>query len=126
MCTRIHKGQQEKIAREDLVVFKFLILITKDGKDVLVTPYRGMVVELGKTYVSKLKVEADGITINHGFHTFKKYWYAHYVTQISETTKIYPAGIAKCVVPKGAIYFEDVDGMEIVSNSIKYVEFKLL
>lgn len=80
-----------------------------------VTPYKKAIVQIGKLYNSKLIRIHDSNVVNIDIHSF-----ANYEDAINDGSGF----IIKCVIPKGAKYYEGLFGEDLsyASNKIKYVE----
>ena len=97
---------------------KYVTLITIDGKTLIdheknqfVTPYQDVIVEMGKTYRSEIEVNERN-QIEQALHSY---------AEIPEDEK-FPY-IAKCIIPKGAIYYEGIfeRRRSYASNKLKYI-----
>lgn len=97
---------------------KYVTLITIDGKILIdheknqfITPYQDVIVEMGKTYRSKIKVSRWN-EIEQALHSYVD-------IPVDED---FPY-IAKCIIPEGATYYEGTfDGKRsYASNKLKYI-----
>lgn len=92
--------------------------ISIDGQSVInyeyKTPFTCCPIEIGKTYTSTLK--KIGRRVERGLHSFKM------VANIEK--EIHCSTIAKCIIPKGSIYYKGRFDIETsyASNKITYVE----
>lgn len=94
----------------------------------LVTRYREMPVEIGKTYnavLIKTKDEFGNISIEKGLHSYAyKRDAVHNIQYFRFNKSIKNRVIAKCIIPKGSMYYEGkfAGVKSYASNTIKYVE----
>lgn len=118
MCL-ITKQLTETTAREDIVCYK--VLMNQDNS--LYAYYHNFKYEIGKLYrgslvCSKTHSTSEGLymNINEGFHSYSDIEYAK--SNYREILK--PAVIVKCVIPKGANFFEGEQncGRGYASNQI--------
>lgn len=98
---------------------EYVTLITINGKilidheeDQFVTPYQNAIVEMGKTYRSEIEVNERN-QIEQALHSY---------AEIPEDEEC--PYIAKCIIPKGAIYYiGDFEGTPAyASDKLMYVE----
>lgn len=78
----------------------------------LKTPYKKMIVEMGKTYTSEL--ERYGDLVEQGLHSF----------EVLEGADNEADVVAKCIIPKGSYYYKGTfDGyVSFASDTLKYIE----
>ena len=97
---------------------EYVTLITINGKILIdreenqfVTPYRDVIVKMGKTYISRVKVSSWN-EIGQALHSYVDI----------PTDNVYPY-IAKCIIPKGATYYEGIfdERRSYASNKLKYI-----
>ena len=128
MCLTIKKGQESKIATEDIVCYKSVrqIRIERQIKGVYFTQYQFAKVELGNTYTSDLVVqrhliEEDNVDI--GLHTFVNYNDAYRNARM-HTSIFHGTSVIKCIIPKGAKYYFGTFGFidSYASDVLTYVE----
>lgn len=95
-----------------------VMFITINGKILIdykenqfVTPYQRVIVEMEKTYRSKIKVSRWN-EIEQALHSYVDI----------PTDNAYPY-IAKCIIPEGAIYYEGIflEKRSYASNKLKYI-----
>jgi hypothetical protein len=119
MC--LEKISKKKIATEDIVVYKLVYTYN----DCLHTVFQYSLVEIGKTYHSKIKIInrfSKNKYIEIALHSFKNLNDA-IIHKNSDAKKI-----VKCIIPKGAKYYEGVfdtgwiSSPSFASDTIKYVE----
>lgn len=136
MCLIIDKGQRYKYAKEDIVCYKVvrqednLNPVTEKFERHYETPYQRKYVHFNTTYDESERgmdiekgndtmLDCDGKLYRSiyggAFHSFKKYSDA--VNEVkdwgvydSSTTKVRQI-IVKCIIPKGAKYYEGTIGM---------------
>ena len=113
MCLITTKNIPE-IAQEDIVCYKFYILhIAKDdinftsyNKGELRSPYRGMLApnidEVANTELGKVHLYDSNIVMK-GFHSYK---YLDDLIRELYFWQSYDITIFKCIIPKGAKYYE--------------------
>lgn len=82
----------------------------------IATPYQGSIINIGETYSSELKLENDS-NVNIGLHSFAEL----------ESAKDDGCGdgiFAKCIIPKGAHYYEGIfcNRKSYASDRLTYVE----
>ena len=66
-----------------------------------ITPYRHVIIEIGKTYESALEIYNDAI--HEGIHSFARLNdLKEFLHDVTENQAI---SIAKCIIPKGSKYF---------------------
>ena len=105
-----------KTAKKKITVYKMLC---KSPSGEFISPYRGFKYKKGVIYDSNLKLIATPIPttyiVENGLHSFKSirslkksYVYSDYYKR---------AIICKCIIPKGAKYYEGNIG-DIVSNAL--------
>lgn len=139
MCLLIYSATkpQPKIAEQDIVVYK-LLRILENGK--LVTPFRHCEVTLGKTYeefveppykIKSSDTTNDGFNvyrIDIGFHSFANKEDAKFFRLTSLGVRIIRITdflqIVKCIIPKGAMYYEGTFGFcrSYISDKIHYLK----
>ena len=117
MCLDINKKAEKKLAKSDITCYK--ILLKKDGK--LVTYFREVEVELGKTYESELFVNDYNTRVYDGLHSFKYFLGAVFVLIFMIHTS--KTKLVKCVIPKGSFYYEGwfSSVKSFASDRIKYL-----
>jgi len=100
------------------VLDQCVMFITINGKILIdykenqfVTPYQRVIVEMGKTYRSEIEVNKRN-QIEQALHSY---------VNIPEDEEF--SHIAKCIIPKGATYYEGTfDGKRsYASNKLKYI-----
>lgn len=114
-----------KIAPEDIVCYKKCNIYRKEKMPWSIrnpfyikklyfyrTPYYYMDIELGKTYYSVLEKTCGNIY--HGLHSFAEIQQTLYIGQV----------LIKCIIPKGATYYEGEGLWEpgYASNELKYIK----
>ena len=132
MCWRGYSGS--KVAKRDIEVYKAMF---KDGKYYVPYFYSSSIAyEVGKLYKQNMDVQSGGYLyrVEAGFHSYSmevtyvkrdratnmygvwskvdKYFRGYYYDKLLNNVHF-----VKCIIPKGAEYFENEDG-EIVSNMI--------
>lgn len=89
--------------------------VTYTPQDILMTPYRDFVIEIGKTY--KSLIDRRMTRIEAAIHSFK-YESSAKRDELSEDI------VVQCVIPKGSTYYEGVfnDTKSYASDCLTYVE----
>lgn len=146
MCLIIKENQEAKRARKDIIVYK---IVEQDvlGEGILSTPFQHVTIAIGKKYETSKQFEAesdceheeDEKAIGKGlFHSYPTYKEAEdslkFMESVHTTIKF---GIAKCIIPKRALYLEgttaiyrtcifatvaEIHTASVGSTAIKYVE----
>jgi hypothetical protein len=122
MCLRLPLGYKRKVAKKAIKCYKVVLKVGLKGFQ---TPYRHMVVEIGKTYDSSLFTEYGGFfigeSINIALHSFRTKKAA-----IIEANEWYSNSvIIQCEIPKGSVYYSgkfENENDAYASTSLKYVE----
>lgn len=116
---RYKKNSIKRIAFKDIVCYKFVEIF---NKDTFITPYQGVLTELGKTYIASLtKVDYKGFSeITYGLHSYKNFENAK--------NKAINFGkefcVVKCIIPRWSRYYVgeyDCDE-SFASNKLIYSE----
>lgn len=126
MCLTIKQNAKERIAKRDIIVYKWL-----EEDEILKslrTPYRLQPIKIDKTYESDLLLLFNNNIITVGLHSFERKMDA--VKDIMMTAFGFNPIIVRCIIPKGSKYYKGVfyNKIACASNSIKYVKrlnFKL-
>lgn len=123
MCLQLKPNYEKKIASEDIPVYKTLIsCIYGENKGKMVTPYRKVVIEIGKTYKATIRVNKKYVQCEEGLHSFK---YKKDALQDIMDNGYDVNYIVKCIIPKGSIYYIgmfDHDLISYCSNKLTYVK----
>lgn len=95
----------EQIAKEDITCYKIVFL--EDNK--LLSFYQGFEYILNNLYTTVISythdlIEEDYICIERAFHSYTSLDYA---MRFLQTHAIYGATIVKCIIPKGAKFYQD-------------------
>lgn len=115
-----------KIAKTAIICYKAMekrkvLGVYKKGS--YVTPYQGAKMERGKTYSAVIKAECAGSSIGPGLHSCKKVRFCaghmNNSTGLSKCKRSKSDIIVKCVIPKGARYYQN--DIEYVSNKLKII-----
>jgi hypothetical protein len=109
---------EKKKATKNIICYKILYAL----KTEFLTPYRSMRIQLGEEYSSVLIVRGEfDAVVEEGFHSFEE---PPHLQCFRGLTLCYPIVIAKCIIPKGASYYEgSFRGLPCyASNKIKYLE----
>ena len=131
MCLEIKENSKVKIAEKDITCYKICLCKTERCKWSLKnffgnktakfykTPFCYADVEIGKKYQSYL-LASSSFSINEGLHSF--------VENPNGKSELYLCNydvIIKCVIPKGASYYEGIQFNlpGYASSEILYVEF---
>ena len=125
MCLTIKKGQEPQIASEDIPCYKVILMYD----NYYITPYREMRIEIGCTYESELYTSGALILkhsqyyaqIDIGLHSFKNLKGATDDLSFLPSND-YTVEIVKCIIPKGATYYEGTfnNRESYASDKIKY------
>ena len=125
MCLTIKENQKPKVAAKDITVFK-IIQDGYFGKKGLLTFFMYSPIKIGETYHSEIEKNFNQIEI--ALHSFKRlkdlkaYLMKDYPNRIFIGKKVH---IAKCLIPKGSIYYTgDFDnlGKSYASDCVTYVK----
>ena len=129
MCLKLNKNSEKKIANKKIVCFKVLAL----ADDGFRTPYRHSKIEIEGYYESNIcfDFDRDEPIITEAIHSFTSLLSAK-----NERDSWFPIKtvIAKCVIPKGSVYYEgdfetDLSSSKTVeafaSNAIQYIKIIL-
>lgn len=97
----------EQIAKEDITCYKVVFL--KDNK--LLSFYQGFEYILNNLYTTVISythdlIEEDYICIERAFHSYISLDYAMKFLQAHEINN---AAIVKCIIPKGAKFYQDYE-----------------
>lgn len=120
-CDCVDKLGHDFSWRFDVRIFHIAIKSTNELQTIFecsyITPYRHAEVQMGKIYTSDLGIKQYSQTdaIHQGLHSFVK----------SRDAKADgPDVIVKCIIPKGAEYYEGIfyDMSAYASNQLKYIE----
>lgn len=110
-----------KIAETDIYCYKYVHQFDTD----LRTPYYGALVEMGKTYKSKLICYTGGYRkyfwskrhyyVDHGLHTFAK-------LESANNKASYGDVVVECIIPKGAKYYVGIfTSTSYASDKLTYI-----
>ena len=128
MCLKIRKNAKVKTAKKDIVCYK---VVEKRAKYGYVTPFFNMPVSIGEEYgdVSlEKKDNIDGIVVEEGYHSLKTFEDAADYTAMLMFARHVCFTIIKCVIPKGAKYYDGMTTMVFklyngyVSDKIRFTE----
>lgn len=114
MCLSNLTTEEPQIAKRNITVYKVLI---KRSYDYL-TLWRGVPIEIGKTYTSKLVKHgidaSNNLRIEEGLHSYKHY------KSIKDSICVK----VKCIIPKGSKYYIGTfcEYVSIASDKLTYVE----
>lgn len=111
-----NKKLNRQIADNDITVYK--IVIPKDNS--CTSLFKEFNYDFHKKYTELVNINyVYGLYyINEGFHSYKSLKVARYMSACIIVNGItYEGRIAKCTIPKGAIYYTNAD-KEVVSNQI--------
>jgi hypothetical protein len=127
MC--LSKISEKKIATKNIVCYKVVRIYQKSNY--MYTYYQEAIAELGETYFSNIIIEDDnGLTVEKGLHSFTDLSYAMKFIKIRPDNYNYTKLlIIKCVIPKGAEYYEGkfIDHLYgYISNSYASTELKYI
>ena len=97
----------EQTAKEDITCYKVVFL--EDNK--LLSFYQGFEYILNNLYTTVISythdlIEEDYICIERAFHSYTSLDHAMKFLQVNE---IYDATIVKCIIPKGAKFYQDYE-----------------
>jgi hypothetical protein len=121
MCLSYVSKDDLKIATEDIICFKVVIVL----EGILHTPYRHMKVMLGETYTSDLDEPDCFSEVNKGLHAFLTLEQAKYNLKHFD---MYTCHIIKCIIPIGSKYYigefySYFGRTAITSNTLKYINY---
>lgn len=132
MCWQTKNGKyiERKTAERDIHVFK--IVLQEKGR--IYSYFQDFEYKLNKTYYHNDPLYIDNGVIFEGFHSYcdkcgiDKGDAVLFIEKLSsdevlEAYEMYNIAIMKCIVPRGAQYFENDDG-EIVSNMLKTISIE--
>lgn len=132
MCWKTRKTPIKQIAESDLKVYKIL----KYVENYIISPIRGFIWELNKTYKTELDnpnyyIDERRNVINCGFHSLldspklhRTMFFASRIWYIkSSDIMLYSPNeyVFEAIIPKGSEYYENENG-EIVSNQLKIIK----
>jgi len=108
MCLKIRKNAKVKTAEKDIVCYKVVEKLAKSG---YVTPFFNMPISIGEEY-GDVSLEKKGniyeVVVEEGYHSLKTFEDAANYAAMLMLVRHVSFTIIKCVIPKGAKYY---DGM---------------
>lgn len=124
MCLSISNFSRKHVADEDIVVYKHLLLNKNDNT--YLTTYMKYEVEIGSICTSQLIASRNGCDreVNVGLHSFADYFncVGDAEDEMYGLSEEFDMVIVKCVIPKGAEYYQGVFlGNGFASTSLKYI-----
>lgn len=130
MCLIIRKNAKVKTAKKDIVCYK---VVEKRVKSGYVTPFFNMPISIGEEYGDaslKKKITYFSIVVEEGYHSLKTFEDAmDYTAMLMLAHQFCSFAIVKCVIPKGAKYYDGMTENTIgkrkngyASDKIRYVE----
>ena len=130
MCLYIKKNAKVKTAKKDIVCYK---VVEKKAKYGYVTPFFNMPISIGEEYGDVSLEKKDnlyGIVIEEGYHSLKTFEdAAEFVAVLMLVHPFCSFTIVKCVIPKGAKYYDGRTTIKFgeqhngyASDRIRYVE----
>lgn len=130
MCLIIRKNAKVKTAEKDIVCYK---VVEKGAKSGYATPFFNMPISIGEEYgdVSlEKKDNIHGIVVEEGYHSLKTFEdAADYTAMLMLLHQFHHFTIVKCVIPKGAKYYDGRTTIKFgelhngyASDKIRYVE----
>lgn len=129
MCLKIRKNAKVKTAEKDIVCYK---VVEKRAKYGYVTPFFNMPISIGEEYGDVSLEKKDNIyeiVVEEGYHSLKTFEDAADYTAMLMLVHRVCFTIIKCVIPKGAKYYNGwtpIFGCKLynsyASDKIRYVE----
>lgn len=129
MCLKIRKNAKVKTAEKDIVCYK---VVEKRVKSGYVTPFFNMPISIGEEYgdvsLEKKDNMYEEIVVEEGYHSLKTFEDAADYTAMLMLAHQVCFTIIKCVIPKGAKYYDGRTPMlgklhnGYVSDKIRYTE----
>jgi len=93
MCLNIKWYSWKHTAKKDIIVYKYL---DKCNDNTLKTPYRGVIIEISKTYISVIE-RIDNV-IEKALHSFAQ-------QKGAQDNLFNQIVIVECIIPKGSYYY---------------------
>jgi hypothetical protein len=137
MCLRLKENYEAYVAEKNIICFKSLRIKhfkaseKYEAKDLYITPFRRVKIDLGNTYISDIKIIGYNYgknlvkvsKVSQGLHSYKL------KKDCISSTKLQMSGlfqcdfaIARCIIPAGSVYYVGEFGNSIcyASNKIYY------
>ena len=129
MCLKVRKNAKVKTAEKDIVCYK---VVEKGAKSGYVTPFFNMPISIGEEYGDVSLEKKDNIyneiVVEEGYHSLKTFEDAANYTAMLTLVHQVSFTIVKCVIPKGAKYYDGMTPMfgklhdGYASDKIRYTD----